>query len=550
MVSRSDNGSARPQQLTHGGLVIRELLDTLEDHARGMWRYRWRAVVLVWIVSIAGWATVYSMPPVYEASARVFVDTENALRPLLQGIATSSDILSEVAVVTREMLSRPNLAVVARDTDLNLEAETDDEFERLLVLLQNQIRIEGDRDNVFLISFQHPDRAKAIAVVDSLLNTFIERSLGADRNESSRAQAFLQSQIHDYEARLTAAEDNLASFKRDNVAFMPDQRGDYFSTLQFAETALVSTQDQLRLAQERRLEILRQLEGEEPVFGIMPSIQPETSGGTGAAAAKIRELEIQLEELRLQYTDRHPRIGQILETIKLLKVQQELERSAAAASGTSNRPSSANPLDINPVYQNMRIQLSNTEVEVASLSAEARQQRKRVIDLKTLVDTVPQVEADLSRLNRDYDVVRTKYEQLLAQLERARIGEDVEQSIDEVKFRIIDPPFAALRPVGPRRHLLLAVVLIAAIGLGGALMFLLNQLHPVYFSSRAVTSTSGVPVLGIVSLSMSPDILRDKRRGNLILAMMLGLLLVSFAAIYLYVEQLLPLFREIMRLDS
>ena len=189
--------------------------------------------------------------------------------------------------------------------------------------------------------------------------------------------------------------------------------------------------------------------------------------------------------MRLRYTDKHPRIGQILETIELLKVQQDLERSNAAASGTSNTPLGANPLDINPVYQNMRIQLSTMEVEIASLRAELSQQQKRVVELKTLVDTVPQVEVELGRLNRDYDVVQTKYAQLLAQLERARIGEDVEEHIDEVKFRIIDPPFAGLKPIGPRRHLLLAAVLIVALGLGGALMFFAQPATPGFlFQSR------------------------------------------------------------------
>ena len=530
--------------------MFRDVIETLEAYARGMWRYRWPAVVTIWVICVAGWVAVYAMPPVYGANARVFVDAENALRPLLQGIATSSNVLSEVTVVTREMLSRPNLAEVARNTDLDLGAETDEEFEKLLVLLQKRIQIVGNRDNIFSISFQHRDRAKAIAVVDSLVNTFIEKSLSADRSETGRAQAFLQREIDEYEARLAAAEDKLARFKRDNVAFMPNQRGDYFSRLQSAEAAMLATQSRLRLAQERRAEMNRQLEGEEPVFGIMPSVQPGSTAGVGATAAKIQELELQLRELRLRYTDKHPRISQILETIELLKVQQDLERSTAAANGTRNTPLSANPLDINPVYQSMRIQLSTIEVEIASLRAELGQQQKLVRELKTLVDTVPQVEVELGRLNRDYDVVKTKHSQLLAQLERARLGEDVEKHIDDVKFRVIDPPFAGFKPTGPRRHLLLAAVLIAALGLGGALTFLLNQLHPVFYSSRAVTSMSGVPVLGVVSLLISPEVLRGKRRGHLLFAMALGLLFVSFAAVYLFAEQLSPLLRDVARLDS
>jgi len=344
------------------------------------------------------------------------------------------------------------------------------------------------------------------------------------------------------------AEDRLANFKRDNGALMPGQGGGYFARLQAAEESLGSTKARLRLARERRAELLRQLEGEEPVFGIMPT-ELGTSG-SGFTDAKIRELESQLEELRLRYTDKHPRIGQILDTIELLTKQQKEERIVAAAAGGGGNPLVANPLDLNPVYQNMRIQLMNTEVEIASLRAELRQHRQQAEKLRTLVDTVPQVEAELGRLNRDYDVVKLTYEQLLAKLETANIGEDVEESIDGVQFRIIDPPFAGLTPAGPKRHLLLAAVLVAALGLGGALTFLMNQLHPVFFTSRAVTAATGLPVLGSVSMLMSPNELQEKRKGRLRFAATIGLLIASFAVVSLFADQVSPLVRQAAGLIS
>ena len=532
---------------SQGDRVIRDFLAVLEAHARGMWRYRWRAVVVAWVISVTGWIAVYAMPPVYEANARIYVDTENAIRPLLQGIAASSNVLNEVTIVTREMLSRPNLAEVARETDLDLRVETEREFEDLLASLQKRIQVSGNRDNIFSISFQDPDRKKAVSVVNALVETFVEESLGADRSEASQAQSFLRDQIDEYEARLTEAEDRLARFKRDNVKYMPDQRGDYFSRLQSVEATLAATRSRLRLSEERRAELNRQLEGEEPVFGIMP-MESGTSGGFNAA--KIRELESQLEELRLQYTDKHPRIGQILDTIELLKKQQEDERAASAASGAKSNPLASNPLDINPVYQNMRIQLTNTEVEIASLRVELRQQQQQVDELRTLVDTVPQVEAELGRLNRDYGVVKAKHEQLLAQLETANIGESAEASFDGVQFRIIDPPFADLRPAGPKRHLFLAAVLVAALGVSGALTFLLNQLHPVFFAGRTVTEVTGLPVLGPVSKLMSPDEVKQKRKGRLQFAMAIGLLIVSFTAVSLFAEQVSPLIRQVAGLNS
>lgn len=524
--------------------LLADLREQLVSQVRGMWRYRWRAIALMWIVSIVGWVGVYSLPPVYSASTRVLIDTENAIRPLLEGIASSSNVISEVNMVSREMKSRPNLAEVARATDLHLRSETDAEFAQLLENLRKQVHVKGTRDYVFTISYADRDRDTAVAVVESLLNTFVEKSLGGDRQDSSDAQSFLREQINQYEARLTRAEDKLANFKRDNVAMMPDQRGDYFARLQAAEAARRDASRRLRLAQGRRAELLRQLEGEEPVFGIMPGSELGTSSD-GFAAAKIREFEAQLAELRLEYTDKHPRIGQILDTIRLLEEQQEEERAAVAAGGARTGPVVGNPLDINPVYQNMRIQLTNTEVEIASLQSELGQQQKAVADLKLLVDTVPQVEAELGRLNRDYRVVRQKHEQLLAQLEKANLGEDVEQSIDNVRFRIIEPPFADRKPTGPKRQLLIVAILFGAVALGGAVAFLLNLLNPVFFSGREVTSVTGLPVLGSVSFFISPDEAKGKRKEYRRFSMAIILLVLSFTIVSGFAEKLSPFVRSI-----
>jgi len=528
--------------------IFRNALTQLEAYARGMWRYRWRAVIAMWAISIIGWIAVYLMPPVYEAKARIFVDTENALRPLLRGIASSTSVLNEVTVVTREMLSRPNLAEVARTTDLDLRARDADEFEELLTGLGNKIQVDGSRDNIFTISYQDVDRAKAVAVVDALVTTFVEKSLGAERTDSSQAKSFLQAQLAEYEGRLTAAENRLAAFKRENVAFMPDQQGDYFARLQALESGLDTTRDQLNLAEQRRAELLRQLEGEEPVFGLMPSMAPGTGGGY--SSAKIRQLEVELEELRLQFTDKHPRITQILETIEFLKEEEQRERAEAAAGGTDASFTGSAPLEMNPVYQNMRIQLSNTEVEIAALRGKLRQEQREVTELQRAVDTVPQVEAELARLNRDYGVVRTKYEQLLTQLETASIGEDVEASIDDVQFRIIDPPFSELRPAGPKRKLFVSGVLFVAMGIGAALAFLLDQIHPVFFASRDVTAIAGLPVLGSVSLILSAEDRKEKWRGRLMFALAVILLIGCFAMVSLFSEYASPLLRNATGMGS
>ena len=509
--------------------IIREALHVVKVQVHGMWRYRWISISFLWSICILGWASIYLMQDIYVANARVYVDTEYAIEDFLGGIAAPSDVMSEVNLVVREIVSRPNLAEVARNTDLALRARTDTEFQDLLTSLGDRISVTGNRDGVFSISFEDTDRGKALAVVETLLTTFVERSLGADRTDSAQAQQFLQDQIEEYEDRLTMAEDRLADFKRENVKFMPDQRGDYFSRLQAAEANLQITQDKLTLAVERRAELLRQIEGEEPVFGIMSPTRGSPVSG-GETTAKISELEFQLEELRLQYTDRHPRIGQLLDTIEMLKAR-EAEEVARLRQSAEDQPLAQNPLDLNPVYQNMRIQLSNVEVEIASLRAERNQQQADVSNLRTLVDTIPQVEAELSRLNRDYDVIRVKHQQLLQQLETASIGEDVSQSIDEIQFRVIDPPFSDFRPVGPNRPVLLGGITIVGLGIAVAISFLLNQLNLTFVGHRSVSENLGIPVLASVSLLQSETEIHSEKRERMALQATAILFLLSLTAV-------------------
>ena len=111
-MAMTDQSSLQPRTANIGNSSDRlfsEILENLEGNLRGMWRFRWRAMIIMWIVAASGWIAVSLLPPVYQADARVFVDTDNALQPLLSGTGLQSDVMGQVAIVTREILSRPNL---------------------------------------------------------------------------------------------------------------------------------------------------------------------------------------------------------------------------------------------------------------------------------------------------------------------------------------------------------------------------------------------------------------------------------------------------------
>ena len=514
---------------------VQELIAQALEYARGMWRYRWWAAGCAWGVSMLGWFYVYSLPDIYSASARVYVDTKSLMGPIFEGIAISDNMTAQVEAVSRALLTRPHIEAVARRTDLDLRVDTPEQMERLITSLQQRIQVQGNREhNVFSISYDDPNREKAREVVAAIVDAFVESSLQGQGDDAEMTGRALDAEIRDHEGRLEKAERDLAQFKKDNLGYMPDDRGDYYSRLQLALNAVTQTEAQVRQVRQRRDELRRQIEGEEPVFGIMSSMPAGPASVGCSQQGQIAQLQTDLARLRVDFTDKHPSIVSLKEIIAQLEEACGKEREAAAAAGVPAQVSPDQPLQANPVYQNLRIQLSNAEVELAGLEAQLNTHRADVARLRKDVDKIAEVEANLKQLNRDYGVIQSRYQQLLERREKLESKERLDPVTDAVQFRTLEPPFAGLEPVGPNRPLLLAMVMFFAIGSGGALAFGLNQLKPVFFTRRSLQRIGGLPVLGSVSLLLSPKQIRRRRRGAYIWVASYASLLVITALVMVF----------------
>lgn len=481
------------------------------DHIRGMWRFRWYMVWCAWITAIGAWVVIFRMPDMYQASTRVSVDTNSLLPSLTRGLTASEDLLDDVGLVSRALLTRPNLAEVARETDIDLRTETPQQFEQLVTSLQRRISVRGGRDNVFDISFSDTDREKATEVVSAILNIFVETSLTARGDDAEMSERALQVEIQDHENRLISAETDLAEFKKRNLGYMPDDGVDYYTRLQTAIREMGDTERQVQLLRQRRDEIARQLEGEEPVFGITPTTPAQVAAACSKASS-ISQLESELSTLTVDFTDKHPRIVMLRDTIAALQEECEQERAAGGGTVPLLDPET-NSLNSNLVYQNLRLQLSEANVELAELNEEYISRRNLVTKLRNDVDKIAEVEAELKKLNRDYGVVEQRHQELLRRWESLQSKRRIDPVTDNVQFNILEPPFAPASPIAPNRPLLLTAALVAALGLGGVLAFALNQLKPVFFNRRSLSQAIGLPVLGSVSLLKSPEHIAAQRRG-------------------------------------
>jgi polysaccharide chain length determinant protein (PEP-CTERM system associated) len=515
---------------------MERILEQILDEIRSAWRYRWWALLAATFAAIVGWLVVFSLQDRYEAEARVFVDTRTALKPVLQGLTVEQDVNTQLNFARQSLLAAPQLQKVAEQARLlrpNADAATRARVvtsmaDRIALTVHSANDRESDRDSagsVYGITFQDGNRDRALQVVGILLDALIDGTIGGKRAGSESAQKFLETQIRDYEGRLRTAEDRLAVFKKEHIGLMPTEQGGYFSQLQSEIDATKRTESNLALAESKRGELARQLRGEAAITAT--SAGPSSNGAPGTdTVSRIKQTQAQLDELLLRFTDKHPDVVAMRQTLEDLKRRraEEIESlrrgdsDAAAASGAA----------ANPVFQSIQLQLNQADVEIASLRRELEQHRSKAAELRQRLDTAPQVEAEFARLNRDYDVNKSQYNLLLANYEKARLGEQADNA-GSVKFQVVQPPNASFMPVSPRRTALLAGVLVGALILGGGLAYVMHLLRPTVGSQRSLSELTGLPVLGVVGSAFPLAQSREARRATWSYSAAVSVLLVLFA---------------------
>ena len=490
------------------------------------WRYRWVAAAVAWLVCGGGWAFVYMIPNQYEASARLYVDADAVLTPLLKGLSIDSSLSSQLDVLQRTLLSRPNLEKLVSNTDLDLTITGPSDLETMVGKLGTEIKITPQTRNLFTITYRNTTPKLAFDVVQTILTTFIESKTGNNRSEMENAQSFLQQQLSAYEQQLRAAERKRADFRAKYVDLLPmgdnggnrlDQAQGTVRQLEGQIADLIAKRDLLN----RELTNTPQLIVTENEAIQQPGGQPGVPGRTAAPRdPKVEQAQNDLNELRLRYTENHPDVVSAKKRLEGLKAQFEATVAAEAAKQAEQKAategaaakagldSSGKPIVTagravrslpNPIYEQLKVRLYEAESGIASLQrqiADATRERNR---LEEMARSAPGVQAEFLNLNRDYDVLRKNYDELLARRESMRISTAAEADADKIKIQVIDPPQVPQNPVAPKRTLLMSVVLGLGIGAGLAAAVMLVQFDQSYHTIDELRDL-GLPVAGGISL--------------------------------------------------
>ncbi len=498
---------------------MNDLIGKLALFARGVWRHRWLAISVMWAVGVIGVVSTMFWPERFEAQAKIYVDTQTVLKPLLVGVAFQPDIDQQVKMLGKTLVSRPNVERIANDPNIGLILEGQSSAtEKTLDHLMKTLKVDqSGGNNLYAITFRDSDAQRARRVVDGFVRLFMTSGIDAKRRDSEEASRFIDEQIKEYEAKLAEADSRVKDFKLHNMAVATASQQDYFNRINALKDEINKMTIQLSAAEQSRDALRRELAKEDPLLPVESGASAPSM--TPAIDARIEAQRRQLDELLRRYTDAHPDVMATRRTIRELEAQraQELEiamRNAGARGFSGMAPT-------NPVFQRLRLDMAQAEAQIASLRAQVQATRTKQLEFQQLAERIPQAEAELMQLTRGYEVVRKQYEQLVNRREAASLGVKIDQSSSMAEFRLVEPPRVSPTPVFPSKKHLSIILMFGSILIGVAASLVLVFMHPSVATEHELRDLSKRPVLGVISVlpDAGKQLVLNRERFKVLLVM-------------------------------
>ncbi|MDY6908373.1 MAG: GNVR domain-containing protein [Thermodesulfobacteriota bacterium] len=501
----------------------------IEPYLDAARRRKWWILVPLVIAVIAGAVYAKTTPRVYRATTLILVEPQRIPTSYVTPTVTQS-VAGRLRTISQQVHSRTNLERIIEEFNLYPEAKVNEQglrrrieaklrallgrtggaegepevpmmarVEDLRNRIQVSIRSQGaEGTSAFEISFEWHDPQLAASVTNAVASQFIEQNLRVREEMAMGTTAFLEAETERLRGELEVREKTVESFKKEHMGMLPDQLESNLNILAQLKEELTNLEKRVDMEKQQALMLQSQMQnmalGPDPSL-LMETEIPEAGGG------ELWELEKKLEDLRGQYTDRHP-------DVVVLKRRIEKLREEEAASGEAGDPAESLDLGFMGGEEMTAMQVEQINSRVQTYEDQILELKRQIDVYRERVEKTPQVELELNKLLRDYETVQQRYANLLSKRLDAQMAEELEKRQKGEQFRVIDPAIPPDRPFKPDMRKIMLMALMAGLAFGGGLAYLREVMDPRFHSPEEVEAYLRAKV--IVSL---PD-LRDEGKAS------------------------------------
>ncbi len=517
------------------------LNETIDRFIQVGLRRRWWLILPASLTALATIVVLFLLPNQYTSSATLVVmDQQVPERYVVPNSQT--DLGAELEAMKREVLSRSRLLAIIDEFHLYPKKKKTLAPEELLELMLSDIEIvpfakgPARRDyNAFRISFTTEDPNVANQVTNKLTSLFIQENLRRREQQAENTTQFLRQHLEEARAKLITQEQRLRDFKMRHLGELPEQQQGNLSILAGLQAQLQNTMAGLSRAQERRVYLESLLSGYQSIAQqsamaggvILPGGENATRQMTPlqAARAKLAELRSQKAALTDRYSPLHPDVVKIKKEVARAEAEVKQLEAAQAASGEKGPAPSSPGVQVpaplpgqalnEPLIAQVESQIESNRVEIENLAKDAKQLRAAIVRYQNRLNKTPVREQQLAAIQRDYDLLRKDYEDLLSKEFESQLATSLERSQGGRQFRLVDPPSFPTVPSSPKRLKLSLGGIAGGIFLGLALVFFVEARDTSFHTEKDLNRQFSLPVLGVPLLPTAAEERRYTRRRAL-----------------------------------
>jgi succinoglycan biosynthesis transport protein ExoP len=507
-------------------------------------RRRWQFLVPFFCGWALVWGASWLIPSTYRSGTLILVEQPSVPEKYVVS-NIDSDIQHQLDSITQQILSRTRLIRIIDSLGLYAQERKHASPDDLVATMSKDIDIELSRGDdrklsAFNIYYASRDPKMAQAATAELANLFITENLEQRQERSENTTKFLEDQLDQARAKLTAQEAKLRVFKDQHLGELPTQTQSNLQILIGLQSQVQGNEDSLNRAQQRNT----YLESLINQYRAMDSgSKPAEGGPVGLAEIdkELDQLKAQLTDLTSHYTDKHPDVRKTREQIA--RTEQMRERIVADMNNRSHTPSpaptAAQPLDPKsaPMLE-LESQLKANRLEIANREAEIKDEQSKINQYQARLNMAPVMEQQFADITRDYDQSKTDYESLLAKKNQSAMSTDLEKTQQGEHFRMLDPPNLPVRPYKPNRLMLCGAGLAVGLVLGGGFAFGWEKLSGKIYSEREIKRLVPIDVIAEIPPIESLQEQSSHRRGAWVAGaaavVIVGFILLGSAVTYLY----------------
>jgi len=435
------------------------------DYLSVVRRRKWWFIVPATLAVLVGIGLVLFLPKQYRSTATVGIAAPAVSGDLAASAALNRD--DRIRALSQQLLSRQVLARVVRAEGLDAsEVGLDGAIGRLRggvqpISFPTPVAPTANGQpslDLFYVSYVDGSPEAAQRITNRLVEVFVDET---SRSRTARAEdttVFLDAQLRQAQQRLDDTEAKLREAKQANMGRLPEQTDANLQSLNGLRQQLEATNMALRSEQDRLSVIERQIEAMQQGVETLPLLNGSTTPAT--PELRVQALEQQLAAARMSYTEKHPEVLRLVDELKAARATAAAERERPAEDRLAH-------LKNDPAYRQLLADRENGRLRVRELQRAESQARAQIGLYQTRVESAPMVEQQMLALQREYDVQKKQYEDLVARREAARMTESLERRQASEQFRVFAPASWPGAPFKPDRMRLLLGALLAGAFLGG-----------------------------------------------------------------------------------